>query len=917
MKIISFTQKNIKSILQSNLIRYGILSAVYMMALLPTQSFSQVEICDNRIDDDGDGLIDCLDPDCSGTETCWDCLTEFYQVHSNEFLVSLDPSTGTYNTMGSITGADQINGVQFNQIDGHVYAPIIKDGEHKLGMLLQTGEVRETGLNLPGNSIFYVGSIDAAGTMYVSNSGGIYSIDLNSPTLQAVSTGLSNPGVADFAYDITRGLFYGIKSGQLKVFDPIALDVTTYNLAGSITNDPGAFGAAWSCNDGSFFAYNNSSGKIYAIDVTTLTATQVLNGTGNLSINDGFNCVLAPPPFESNCNNGIDDDGDGVIDCADGDCFASNECTVEICDNGIDDDGDGWIDCSDTECFNLSFCVEICDNGIDDNGDGLIDDEDPQCNTPAGVTGGLESNGSLADKISKRNIRNTLQKDELTKMKKAGIIPFTPSMDKGAFDISHFIPEEAFDAFVAESTPEDLIGITNAKDVVAADYYIENQRVASILAIESNNVYEHTKYICDRLAGSRLIDISQMFQNGGLFMTYELLNRQSKVEYVVSFSMHYDESEGFTIENHWNLHSYPEGKNYYNFQIWASDYVQLSTLLQETLNNVTDTGDIKIINNSNLPSVFVTHGQYKNGNLRLQIRNKIGAEDLKFRAMVRRSETSDLEALDIDLKLNGSQSEIIDVPVGYIYDLGSSLTTLGSTSDEIFVADGRWTVDTEHQGASVLNHEIFPQEDNFVEDSYQVERSIELEADVKDYLNIYRSLDPKYYPISLDEYNTLSFAAEGTGLMDITLVKESIDEWEQQPRTQIRLQGEKKTYNLNREIFNEENEKPWNDIVMIVFSLINDQGDTQTYEIEISDMVFQNLITSSSNEIVASTDGSIITPNPVEDMAQILFDANVSSECNIRVHNTLGHIASLPAGYYTYTIEQNKLVHNKGKFIKH
>ena len=906
------------------------------MTLLPTQLFSQVEICDNRIDDDGDGLIDCLDPDCSGTETCWDCISEFYQVHSNEFLVSLDPSTGTYNTMGTITGADQINGVQFNQIDGHVYAPVIKNGEHKLGMLLQTGEVRETGLNLPGNNIFYVGSIDAAGTMYVSNSGGIYSIELNSPTLQAVSTGLSNPGVADFAYDIIRGLFYGINNGQLKVFNPRTLDVITYSLAGSINNDPGAFGAAWSCNDGSFFAYNNSSGKIYAVDVVTLTATQVLNGTGNLSINDGFNCVLAPPPFESICNNGIDDDGDGVVDCADGDCFTSNECTIEICDNGIDDDGDGWIDCSDTECFNLSFCVEICDNGIDDNGDGLIDDEDPQCNTPAGVTGGLESNGSLADKISKRNIRNTLQKDELTKMKKAGIIPFTTTMDKRAFDISHFIPEEAFDAFVAESTPEDLIGITNAKDVVAADYYIQNQRVASILAIESNNVYEHTKYICDRLAGSRLIDISQMFQNGGLFMTYELLNRQSKVEYVVSFSMHYDESEGFTIENHWNLHSYPEGKNYYNFQIWASDYVQLSTLLQETLNNVTDTGDIKIINNSNLPSVFVTHGQYKNGNLRLQIRNKIGAEELKFRAMVRRSETGDLEVLDIDLKLNGSQSEIINVPVGYIYDLGSSLTTVGSTSDEIFVADGRWTVDTEHQGASVLKHEIFPQEDNFIEDGYQVERSIELHADVKDYLNIYRSLDPKYYPISLDEYNMLSFAAEGTGLMEITLVKESIDEWEQQPRTQIRLQGEKKTYNLNREIFNEENEKPWNDIVMIVFSLINDQGDTQTYEIEISDMVFQNLITSSSNEIVASTDGSLITPNPVDDIAQIIFDSNVSSESNTRVHNTLGHIVIqkrvkttigenkvnlelgvLPSGYYTYTIEQNKLIHKKGKFIKH
>ena len=45
--------------------------------------YLQQEICDNRIDDDGDGLIDCLDPDCSGDLSCWDCDEEFYQVHSN------------------------------------------------------------------------------------------------------------------------------------------------------------------------------------------------------------------------------------------------------------------------------------------------------------------------------------------------------------------------------------------------------------------------------------------------------------------------------------------------------------------------------------------------------------------------------------------------------------------------------------------------------------------------------------------------------------------------------------------------------------------------------------------------------------------------------------------------------------------
>lgn len=58
---------------------------------------------------------------------------------------------------------------------------------------------------------------------------------------------------------------------------------------------------------------------------------------------------------------------------------------VEICDNGIDDDGDGLIDCEDDDCCFFSQCecetpqVEICDNGIDDDGDGDIDGEDSDC----------------------------------------------------------------------------------------------------------------------------------------------------------------------------------------------------------------------------------------------------------------------------------------------------------------------------------------------------------------------------------------------------------------------------------------------------------------------------------------------------------------------------------------------------------
>lgn len=56
------------------------------------------------------------------------------------------------------------------------------------------------------------------------------------------------------------------------------------------------------------------------------------------------------------CNNGIDDDGDGFVDCEDFDCLGSIYCAVEICDNGIDDDGDGFVDCEDLDCANFPGC---------------------------------------------------------------------------------------------------------------------------------------------------------------------------------------------------------------------------------------------------------------------------------------------------------------------------------------------------------------------------------------------------------------------------------------------------------------------------------------------------------------------------------------------------------------------------------
>jgi hypothetical protein len=92
------------------------------------------------------------------------------------------------------------------------------------------------------------------------------------------------------------------------------------------------------------------------------------------------------------CDNGLDDDDDGLFDCQDADCRQTAFCPSpepEICDNGFDDDGDGLWDCEDDDCAFEPFCQsappEICDNGFDDDGDGFWDCDDADCRFPGGV----------------------------------------------------------------------------------------------------------------------------------------------------------------------------------------------------------------------------------------------------------------------------------------------------------------------------------------------------------------------------------------------------------------------------------------------------------------------------------------------------------------------------------------------------
>ncbi|EDM76641.1 LigA [Plesiocystis pacifica SIR-1] len=116
-----------------------------------------------------------------------------------------------------------------------------------------------------------------------------------------------------------------------------------------------------------------------------------------------------PPVAEDTlelCSDGIDNDYNGFVDCADFSCSMSEdqaildycanlppEDTLDQCMDGIDNDGNGYTDCEDFGCSMsedqaiLDYCaslpsetsVEQCSDGIDNDCNGFTDCQDFSC----------------------------------------------------------------------------------------------------------------------------------------------------------------------------------------------------------------------------------------------------------------------------------------------------------------------------------------------------------------------------------------------------------------------------------------------------------------------------------------------------------------------------------------------------------
>ncbi len=348
--------------------------------------------CADNVDNDGDTLFDCDDPDCMGTAVCSDLVIN--EVDYNQPGTDTAEFVEIFNAGNTTATFDNVSLKFIN--GGMSPAPVY-------------GTIDLTGQTLGPHKYLVVG--DPAVTVPAM----VAKVDLSSVSMQngapdglALYDGNSHTIIDSLAYQgaITDALIDG---NTFNLVHTAATTAADRDLAPNISVIRFPNGAHT----------GDDSVDWTTTPVVTPGASNLLAEICNNSIDDDGDlladcadpdCVAAPNCIEI-CNDGVDNNGNTQIDCQEAQCnnqscaangkkCSGTSCscpggnTETACGDGVDNDCDGLKDCADTDCTGSLLCAEICTDHVDNNGNTLVDCADPLCANLACGANGLTCSGT-------------------------------------------------------------------------------------------------------------------------------------------------------------------------------------------------------------------------------------------------------------------------------------------------------------------------------------------------------------------------------------------------------------------------------------------------------------------------------------------------------------------------------------------
>ena len=528
-----------------------------------------------------------------------------------------------------------------------------------------------------------------------------------------------------------------------------------------------------------------------------------------------------------------------------------------------------------------------------------------------GNDGGLESDGSLAELIAQRNFSKEKTDAKKVYSNPVKLVSFdeelaktgdirSESKLKSLTDLIQFVPENGpFGTQAFVTTPGDLLGVSNAQEVFSADYFdTADKRMAAILGLTTTDgeVYNHTKVICDRLTGASLELVKTVQVDEHPFILSKLVQANGEMDYAVTF-VAYQEGSSWMIDNKWHHEEYaiPAGTEVFNFQIWSATPQSTVELMEAVIDRMKEKRQVTYRNTTqpDVPAVIVENGIYQSGNLVLKIQNPGNVEQVKVKGTLTRYENASREAFEytVEVRTDDNGQHLVDLPVGYVFDVDFSIGPDGDKKDGLYFADGPWSKDFDREGARIDEMVREEHDGSSFSNAYLLERSVKMRGEVKTYASLFRLLRPGSVPVDLSDYNQLVFEASGTGDVELVIAKASIDNWTDQYRVRFSLSANMKTYRIDyNQLKSLASNQPSSaeDVQSVTLTFSGDGVNYESFDISLKNARFGSADAVQATLTDISGIRMNVYPNPMNVQGYIEFELPETSQTRIMIYDITG-----------------------------
>ncbi len=523
----------------------------------------------------------------------------------------------------------------------------------------------------------------------------------------------------------------------------------------------------------------------------------------------------------------------------------------------------------------------------------------------SGNNGGIESE-SLGDAVSLRYFNRKVA-SKPTELEKTDDLIFNKTeasqsyqtLSTGGLSMIDMFPESLEDGDVAHVTsPTDILDFTIAREVFSVDYSVNNRTRGVVLGVKTiDRSYNHTKASCDRLRGAEIQMVKSVEIQGYKFLMQGILQQNNVNEYAISFAIGKNQvEENYTLQSNWYVNAYEPAEEMYNFQVWTTRPEATIKLVNEILDNIN--ADATIVQNeiAIFPKSYISKIERVGTELVL----KLNAAEIDLPVQI------DLEEIYSETHGYGFRSEVIvseEEPQIIRYDVKDAYEFQGhiKVNDEIYDAfyhaDGNWGLDFDANLTRLEEYRVYNNfERVYKEDEKAIHRNVKLEATSNDYLTLYKSLQPGNLPADYTDYNYVSFRAKGSGVMELGLIKSSVQNWNDQYRAMLNIRNAWHTYYVPFSFFKSEgnagNLMP-NDLSMLTFTFLPQVVGDNNLDLTIEDVKFTREAPEGyENHLSSVVNDFAVFPNPTNGNITCLLFSDYEANTTFTLRDTSGKVVS-------------------------